>query len=113
VGTAAVVAAVGTAAALLAASVGGAAFASNGDKNGADTTLSSDAPAASRRTSMLRNVCAVCSAMSSLIILPVVGSKPPWPERKIHSPTERPGEYGPTVVGAYSELIKVFMGEPP
>ena len=63
--------------------------------------------------SLLRNVCAVCSAMSSLIILPVVGSKPPWPERKIHSPTESPGEYGPTVVGAYSELIKVFMGEPP
>jgi hypothetical protein len=48
--------------------------------------------------------------MSSLIILPVVGSKPPWPERKIHSPTERPGEYGPAVVGAYSELIKVFRG---
>src|SRR5438067_7347979 len=62
---------------------------------------------------MLRNVCAVCSAMSSLIILPVVGSKPPWPERKIHSPTERPGEYGPAVVGASSELINVFMGEPP
>jgi hypothetical protein len=49
--------------------------------------------------------------MSSLIILPVVGSKPPWPETKIHSPTERPGEYGPTVVGACSELIKVVMGE--
>jgi hypothetical protein len=62
---------------------------------------------------MLRNVCSVCSAMSSLTIFPVFGSKPPWPERKIHSPSERPGEYGPTGVGVSAELIKVFKGEPP
>src|SRR5581483_6392699 len=43
----------------------------------------------------------------------VSGSKPPWPERKIHPPTESPGEYGPTGVGVASELIKVFIREPP
>jgi hypothetical protein len=37
-------------------------------------------------------------------------ARPPWPERKIHSPTARPGEYGPTIIGASSELINVFMG---
>ncbi len=41
------------------------------------TVIEAVAPAASRSTSMLRTVCAVCSAMSSLIILPVFGSKPP------------------------------------
>jgi hypothetical protein len=33
---------------------------------------------------MLLKVCSVWSARSSLTTLPVFGSKPPWPDRKIH-----------------------------
>src|SRR6476646_1090366 len=72
-------------------------------------TSSSDAPAASSTVSMLLNVCSVCSARSSLTSLPVFGSKPPWPDRKIHSPTVSPGEYGPPGAGNLSELIRAFM----
>src|SRR6478672_3452002 len=72
-------------------------------------TSSSDAPAASSTVSMLLKVCSVCSARSSLTTLPVFGSKPPWPDRKIHSPTVSPGEYGPGGAGTLSELIRAFM----
>src|SRR5438477_1752601 len=72
-------------------------------------TSSSDAPAASRTVSMLSKVCSVCSARSSLTTLPVLGSKPPWPDRKIHSPTVSPGEYGPGGAGTLSELISAFI----
>src|SRR5262249_37010395 len=72
-------------------------------------TSSRDAPAASRTVSMLVKVCPVCSARSSLTTLPVFGSKPPWPDRKIHSPTVSPGEYGPEGAGTLSELIRAFM----
>jgi len=41
--------------------------------------------------------------------LPVFGSKPPWPDRKIHSPTVTPGEYGPAGAGSLSELTRAFM----
>src|SRR5581483_5006073 len=66
------------------------------------------APAASSRVSMLAKVCSVCSTRSSLTTLPVSGSKPPWPDRKIHSPTVSPGEYGPAGVGIFSELTRAF-----
>src|SRR4029077_18841059 len=72
-------------------------------------TSSSDAPAASSTVSMLLKVCSVCSARSLLTTLPVFGSKPPWPDRKIHSPTVSPGEYGPGGAGTLSELIRAFM----
>src|SRR5213592_1106912 len=72
-------------------------------------TSSSDAPAASSTVSMLLKVCAVCSTRSSLTTLPVFGSKPPWPDRKIHSPTVTPGEYGPAGAGSLSELTRAFM----
>ena len=72
-------------------------------------TSSSDAPAASSTVSMLLKVCSVCSARSSLTTLPVFGSKPPWPDRKIHSPTVSPGEYGPAGAGTLSELMRAFM----
>src|ERR1700694_4654636 len=72
-------------------------------------TSSSDAPAASSTVSMLLKVCSVCSARSSLTTLPVFGSKPPWPDRKIHSPTVSPGEYGPGGAGTLSELMRAFM----
>src|ERR1700736_6160020 len=72
-------------------------------------TSSSDAPAASSTVSMLLKVCSVCSARSSLTSLPVFGSKPPWPDRKIHSPTVSPGEYGPGGAGTLSELMRAFM----
>src|ERR671927_248794 len=71
-------------------------------------TSSSDAPAALSTVSMLLKVCSVCSARSSLTTLPVFGSKPPWPDRKIHSPTVSPGEYGPGG-GGTSALMRVFM----
>src|SRR6476469_1400210 len=58
---------------------------------------------------MLLKVCSVCSARSSLTTLPVFGSKPPWPDRKIHSPTVSPGEYGPGAAGTLSELMRAFM----
>src|SRR5690242_12941176 len=58
---------------------------------------------------MLLKVCSVCSARSSLTTLPVVGSKPPCPDRKIHTPTVSPGEYGPAGTGTLSELIGAFM----
>src|ERR671939_487908 len=76
-------------------------------------TSSSDAPAASSTVSMLLKVCSVCSTRSSLTTLPVFGSKPPWPDRKIHSPTVSPGEYGPGGAGTLSELMSVFMDGPP
>src|SRR5438067_13038535 len=76
-------------------------------------TSSSDAPPASSTVSMLLKVCSVCSARSSLTTLPVFGSKPPWPDRKIHSPTVSPGEYGPGGAGTLSELIRAFIGGPP
>src|SRR5512143_313119 len=60
---------------------------------------------------MFLKVCSVCSARSSLTTLPVFGSKPPWPDRKIHSPTVSPGEYGPAGAGTLSELIRAFMAE--
>src|SRR5207253_7507232 len=69
----------------------------------------SDAPAASSTVSMLLKVCSVCSTRSSLTTLPVFGSKPPWPDRKIHSPTVTPGEYGPAGAGSVSELTRAFM----
>src|SRR2546423_4902767 len=72
-------------------------------------TSSSDAPAASSTVSMLLKVCSVCSTRSSLTTLPVFGSKPPWPDRKIHSPTVTPGEYGPAGAGSLSELTTAFM----
>src|SRR5438477_11004183 len=72
-------------------------------------TSSSDAPAASSTVSMLLKVCSVCSARSSLTTLPVFGSKPPWPDRKIHSPTVSPGEYGPAGAGTLSEVMRAFM----
>src|SRR5262245_42371669 len=72
-------------------------------------TSSSDAPAASSTVSMLLKVCSVCSARSSLTTLPVSGSNPPWPDRKIHSSTVSPGEYGPAGAGTLSELIGAFM----
>src|SRR6476469_4619046 len=72
-------------------------------------TSSIDAPAASSTVSMLLKVCSVCSARSSLTTLPVCGSKPPWPDRKIHSPTVSPGEYGPGGAGTLSERISAFM----
>src|SRR3954471_21130850 len=72
-------------------------------------TSSSDAPAASSTVSMLLKVCSVCSTRSSLTTLPVLGSKPPWPDRKIHSPPVSPGEYGPGGAGTLSELIRAFM----
>src|SRR5437868_4185485 len=72
-------------------------------------TSSSDAPAASSTVSMLLKVCSVCSARSSLTTLPVFGSKPPWPDRKIHSPTVSPGEYGPGGAGTLSELMRAFI----
>src|SRR6185312_12589959 len=72
-------------------------------------TSSIDAPAASSTVSMLLKVCSVCSARSSLTTLPVFGSKPPWPDRKIHSPTVSPGEYGPGGVGTLSELMTAFI----
>src|SRR5438067_13598569 len=72
-------------------------------------TSSSDAPAASSTVSMFLKVCSVCSARSSLTTLPVFGSKPPWPDRKIHSPTVSPGEYGPGGAGTLSELMRAFM----
>src|SRR4051812_41467859 len=76
-------------------------------------TSSRDAPAASSTVSMLVKVCSVCSARSSLTTLPVLGSKPPWPDRKIHSPTVSPGEYGAVGVGILSELMRAFMSGPP
>src|SRR5438067_877345 len=76
-------------------------------------TSSSDAPAASSTVSMFLKVCSVCSARSSLTTLPVFGSKPPWPDRKIHSPTVSPGEYGPGGAGSLSELIRAFMDRAP
>src|SRR6478735_12009391 len=76
-------------------------------------TSSSDAPAASSMVSMLLKVCPVCSARSSLTTLPVFGSKPPWPDRKIHSPTVSPGEYGPGAAGTLAELMRAFMVGPP
>src|SRR5579859_1398576 len=77
-------------------------------------TSSSDAPAASSTVSMLLKVCSVCSARSWLTTLPVFGSKPPWPDRKIQSPTVSPGEYGPGGAGSLSERITAFMdGGPP
>src|ERR1043166_4203193 len=72
-------------------------------------TSSIDAPAASSTVSMLLKVCSVCSTRSSLTTLPVFGSKPPWPDRKIHSPTVRPGEYGPAGAGTLSEPTRAFM----
>src|SRR5690348_9126118 len=72
-------------------------------------TSSSDAPAALSTVSMLLKVCSVCSTTSSLTTLPVSGSKPPWPDRKIHSPTVTPGEYGPAGAGTLSELMRAFM----
>src|SRR4029077_4562902 len=72
-------------------------------------TSSSDAPAASSTVSMLLKVCSVCSARLPLITLPVFGSKPPWPDRKIHSPTVSPGEYGPEGTGTLSELMRAFI----
>src|SRR5579859_3112064 len=72
-------------------------------------TSSSDAPAASSTVSMLLKVCSVCSARLWLTTLPVFGSKPPWPDRKIHSPTVSPGEYGPGGAGTLSERISAFM----
>src|SRR4051794_11735812 len=76
-------------------------------------TSSSDDPAASSTVSMLLKVCSVCSTRSSLTTLPVFGSKPPWPDRKIHSPTVTPGEYGPAGAGSLSELTRAFMDGPP
>src|SRR6185503_7443132 len=70
---------------------------------------SSDAPAASSTVSMLAKVCSVCSVKSSLTTLPVFGSKPPWPDGKIHSPTVSPGEYGLAEAATLSELIRAFM----
>src|SRR5690348_4294757 len=58
---------------------------------------------------MLLKVCSVCSTRSSPTTLPVFGSKPPWPDRKIHSPTVSPGEYGPGGAGTLSELMRAFM----
>src|SRR6059058_5105601 len=75
-------------------------------------TSSIDAPAASSTVSMLLKVCSVCSTRSSLTTLPVFGSKPPWPDRKIHSPTVSPGEYGPGGAGTLSELISAFIDGP-
>src|SRR5919197_6156431 len=72
-------------------------------------TSSSDAPAALSKVSMLWKVCSVCSTRSSLTTLPVFGSKPPWPDRKIHSSTVSPGEYGPAGTGTLAELIGAFM----
>src|SRR5262245_57098589 len=74
-----------------------------------DTTSSSDAPAASRTVWMLWKVCSVCSSRSSLTTLPVFGSNPPWPDRKIHSPTVSPAEYGPAGTGTIGELIRAFI----
>src|SRR5438034_5333617 len=74
-----------------------------------ETTSSSDAPAAPSTVSMLVKVCSVCSARSSLTTLPVFGSNPPWPDRKIQSPTVSPGEYGPAGGGTLSELMRAFM----
>src|SRR6478672_6008757 len=71
-------------------------------------TSSSDAPAVSSTVSMLLKVCSVCSARSSLTTMPVFGSKPPWPDRKIHSPTRSPGEYGPAGAGTLSERMRAF-----
>src|SRR5512142_1158451 len=62
---------------------------------------------------MLLKVCSVCSARSSLTTLPVFGSKPPWPDRKIHSPTRSPGEYCPGGAGTLSELMRTFMDRAP
>ena len=59
---------------------------------------------------MLRNTCAVWPAMSSLTSWPVPGSNPPWPDRKIQSPTISPGEYGPAGAGAPAALMTSFMG---
>src|SRR3954447_16747416 len=75
-------------------------------------TSSSDAPAVSSTVSMLLKVCSVCSTRSSLTTLPVFGSKPPWPDRKIHSPTVTPGEYGPAGAGGLSELTRPFVEGP-
>src|SRR5581483_1965556 len=58
---------------------------------------------------MLLKVCSVCSARSPLTTLPVVGSKPPCPDRKTHSPTVRPGEYGPGGAGTFAELMSSFI----
>src|ERR671930_1445722 len=77
-----------------------------------ETTSSSDAPAASSTVSMLLKVCSVCSTRSSLTTVPVFGSKPPWPDRKIQSPTVSPGEYGPGGAGTLSELMSVFIVGP-
>src|SRR5262249_38416029 len=74
-------------------------------------TSSSDPPAASSTVSMLLKVCSVCSTRSSLTTLPVFGSKPPWPDRKIHSPTVSPGEYGPAGTETLSELMGTFMSQ--
>src|SRR5207237_9653772 len=76
-----------------------------------DWCASSAAAAASSTVSMLLKVCAVGSTRSSLTTLPVFGSKPPWPDRKIHSPTVTPGEYGPAGAGSLSELTRAFMDE--
>ncbi len=59
---------------------------------------------------MLRNTCAVWPAMSSLTNWPVAGSNPPWPDRKIQSPTISPGEYGPAGAGVPAALMTSFMG---
>src|SRR5207237_3808660 len=75
-----------------------------------ETTSSSDAPAAPSTVSMLVKVCSVCSARSSLTTLPVFGSNPPWPDRKIQSSTVSPGEYGPAGTGTLSELMTTFIG---
>ena len=60
---------------------------------------------------MLRMACEVWSAMSSLTSRPVFGSNPPWPDRKIQSPTASPGEYGPADAGAAAESTSSFIRE--
>src|SRR4029077_13976087 len=58
------------------------------------TIRSNPEPADSNMCAMLFNVCRICSAIGPRLRPPVTGSTGPIPERKMYSPTRRPGECG-------------------